>query len=55
MLELHGRNPILATLQDRGIRVALLTVGRMSGALGKLLSAIHISPEAARGGQLPNY
>ena len=52
MPELHGLTPILAVLQDRGLRVALVTDGRMSGASGKVPSAIHISPEAAVGGPL---
>ena len=33
-------------------RVALLTDGRMSGASGKVLAAIHVTPEAADGGAL---
>jgi phosphogluconate dehydratase len=37
-------------LQDRGFKVALVTDGRMSGASGKVPSAIHLSPEAACGG-----
>ena len=52
MPELHGLTPILATLQDRGLSVALLTDGRMSGASGKVPSAIHMSPEAATGGPI---
>lgn len=52
MPELHSLTPILTVLQDRGLRVALLTDGRMSGASGKVLSAIHISPEAAAGGPI---
>jgi len=32
--------------------VALVTDGRLSGASGKTLSAIHLTPEAARGGLL---
>jgi phosphogluconate dehydratase len=39
-------------LQDRGLRVALVTDGRMSGASGKVPAAIHVSPEAAMGGPL---
>jgi phosphogluconate dehydratase len=34
-------------LQDRGLKVALVTDGRMSGASGKVPAAIHVSPEAA--------
>jgi phosphogluconate dehydratase len=52
MPELHKLTPTLAILQDRGQRVALLTDGRMSGASGKVLAAIHASPEAALGGPL---
>jgi len=52
MPELHSLTPTLAVLQDRGLRVALVTDGRMSGASGKVPAAIHISPEAAAGGPL---
>jgi phosphogluconate dehydratase len=52
MPELHSLTPIMAVLQDRGLRVALLTDGRMSGASGKVPAAIHISPEAAVGGPI---
>ncbi len=52
MPELHGLMPPLGVLQDRGFRVAIVTDGRMSGASGKVPSAIHISPEAAQGGPL---
>ncbi|WP_240125088.1 phosphogluconate dehydratase [Thermomonas alba] len=52
MPELHKLTPTLAALQDRGQRVALLTDGRMSGASGKVLAAIHLTPEAACGGPL---
>ncbi len=52
MPELHKLTPTLAVLQDRGQRVALLTDGRMSGASGKVLAAIHVTPEAASGGSL---
>ncbi len=52
MPELHSLMPILGLLQDRGQQVALVTDGRMSGASGKVPSAIHLSPEAARGGPL---
>ncbi len=50
MPELHKLTPYLGILQDKGYKVALLTDGRMSGASGKVLSAIHISPEAKNGG-----
>lgn len=52
MPELHSLTPALGALQDRGHKVALVTDGRMSGASGKIPSAIHIGPEAARGGPL---
>ncbi len=52
MPELHKLTPTLAVLQDRGQRVALLTDGRMSGASGKVLAAIHVSPEAYAGGAI---
>ncbi|WP_319823628.1 phosphogluconate dehydratase [Thalassovita sp.] len=52
MPELHGLTPVLTVLQDRGLKVALVTDGRMSGASGKVPSAIHVSPEAALGGPL---
>lgn len=52
MPELHSLTPILMALQDRGLGVALVTDGRMSGASGKVPSAIHVSPEAVRGGPI---
>ncbi len=52
MPELHSLTPTLSVLQDRGLRVALVTDGRMSGASGKVPAAIHVSPEAACGGPL---
>jgi phosphogluconate dehydratase len=52
MPELHSLTPTLAVLQDRGLKVALLTDGRMSGASGKVPAAIHIAPEAANGGPI---
>lgn len=52
MPELHGLTPSLAVLQDRGIKVALVTDGRMSGASGKVPAIIHISPEALDDGPL---
>ena len=50
MPELHKLTPPLGVLQDKGFKVALITDGRMSGASGKVPAAIHLSPEAARGG-----
>lgn len=52
MPELHKLTPYLGLLQDKGYKVALVTDGRMSGASGKVLSAIHVSPEAKKGGLL---
>nr|WP_325248754.1 phosphogluconate dehydratase [Amylibacter sp.] len=52
MPELHGLTPCLSVLQDRGIKVALVSDGRMSGASGKVPAAIHVSPEALDGGPL---
>lgn len=52
MPELHKLTPTLSVLQDRGQKVALLTDGRMSGASGKVLAAIHLTPEAADGGPI---
>ena len=52
MPELHSLTPTLAVLQDRGLKVALVTDGRMSGASGKVPAAIHVSPEAADNGPL---
>nr|WP_024592920.1 phosphogluconate dehydratase [Pseudoalteromonas sp. TB13] len=44
MPELHKLTPVMATLQDEGFKVAIVTDGRMSGA------AIHLAPEAVEGG-----
>ena len=52
MPELHSLTPMLAVAQDRGHKVALVTDGRMSGASGKVPSAIHVSPEALDGGPI---
>ena len=52
MPELHKLTPPLGVLQDRGFKVALLTDGRMSGASGKVPAAIHVSPEALKGGEI---
>ena len=52
MPELHSLTPPLAVLQDRGFKVALVTDGRMSGASGKVPAAIHVTPEALKGGLL---
>jgi phosphogluconate dehydratase len=52
MPELHKLTPLLTVLQKRGFRVAFVTDGRMSGASGQVPAAIHVTPEAAKGGAL---
>ncbi|MGY8683588.1 phosphogluconate dehydratase [Bradyrhizobium sp. UFLA05-153] len=52
MPELHKLMPPLGSLQDRGLKVALVTDGRLSGASGKVPAAIHVTPEAADGGAI---
>jgi phosphogluconate dehydratase len=52
MPELHRMVQPLGVAQDRGYRVAFVTDGRMSGASGKVPSAIHVTPEALEGGML---
>ncbi|NVJ60920.1 MAG: phosphogluconate dehydratase [Gammaproteobacteria bacterium] len=52
MPELHKLTPYLANLQDKGLKVALVTDGRMSGASGKVPAAIHLTPEAVEGGMI---
>ena len=52
MPELHKLTSPLGVLQDKGFKVAFVTDGRMSGASGKIPSAIHCSPEAYHGGGL---
>ena len=52
MPELHKLTAPLGVLQDKGFKIAFVTDGRMSGASGKIPSAIHISPEAFHGGPL---
>jgi phosphogluconate dehydratase len=50
MPELHKLTPALGSLLDKGLNVALVTDGRMSGASGKVAAAIHLTPEAMDGG-----
>ena len=50
MPELHQLMPLLANLQDKGHKVALVTDGRLSGASGKVPAAIHLSPSTDEGG-----
>lgn len=52
MPELRKLMPPLGVLMDRGINVALVTDGRLSGASGKVPAAIHVTPEAYVGGLL---
>lgn len=52
MPELHKLMPPLGVLLDKGYKVALVTDGRLSGASGKVPSAIHVTPEAYNGGLL---
>jgi len=52
MPELHGLLPSMGALQDKGFNVAIITDGRMSGASGKVASAIHLCPEAKDGGAI---
>lgn len=52
MPELHSLTPMLSAVLDRGVNVALVTDGRMSGASGKVPAVIHVGPEAAAGGPL---
>jgi phosphogluconate dehydratase len=52
MPELHKLIPALSGLLARGRKVAIVTDGRMSGASGKVPSAIHLTPEAAVDGPI---
>lgn len=52
MPELHGLLPYMGSLQDQGFKVAIITDGRMSGASGKVPSAIHLTPEASNDGNI---
>ena len=45
MPELHKVVSILTAIRNKGIQVALLTDGRLSGASGDVLCAIHLVPE----------
>ena len=50
MPELHKLIPYLQVLQHSGLHVALLTDGRLSGASGQVLSALHVTPDTLGGG-----
>jgi phosphogluconate dehydratase len=52
MPELHKLITPLSVIMDLGFQVAMVTDGRLSGASGKVPSAIHVSPEALCGGLL---
>ena len=52
MPELHSLNPILSSLQQEGHAVMLITDGRMSGASGRVPTALHVTPEAIIGGAI---
>ncbi len=52
MPELHKLIPALSGLMAKGRRVAIVTDGRMSGASGKVPSAIHLTPEAVSDGPI---
>ena len=52
MPELHKLLPPLQAVQNHGFKVGLVTDGRLSGASGDVLSAIHLTPEAAKGGPI---
>lgn len=52
MPELHKLMPILGNLMKKGLNVALVTDGRLSGASGKVPAVIHMTPEAKHGGLL---
>ncbi|MBT8132056.1 MAG: phosphogluconate dehydratase, partial [Gammaproteobacteria bacterium] len=52
MPELHKLSPPIGAMQEQGLRVALVTDGRMSGASGKFPAAIHLTPECKAGGTL---
>ncbi|MEG3191472.1 phosphogluconate dehydratase [Lysobacter sp. D1-1-M9] len=52
MPEQHSLMPLLGVMLNAGRRVALVTDGRLSGASGKVPSAIHVIPEAVDGGPI---
>jgi phosphogluconate dehydratase len=52
MPELHKLLPPLQAVQSGGFKVALVTDGRLSGASGDVLAAIHLTPEASEGGPI---
>jgi phosphogluconate dehydratase len=52
MPELHSLLPIMGLIQNMGYKVAIVTDGRMSGASGKVPSAIHLVGELVTGGKI---
>ena len=52
MPEVHFLIPALKSLQKKGLQVALVTDGRLSGASGQIPAAIHLHPEAMDGGPI---
>ena len=52
MPELHKLTPYLSLARRNGSQAALLTDGRMSGASGSVLAAIHVTPESSAGGPI---
>ncbi|MBK83473.1 MAG: phosphogluconate dehydratase [Gammaproteobacteria bacterium] len=50
--ELHGLMPVFGNLLDSGLKIALVTDGRMSGASGKVPIVLHTCPEALDGGPI---
>ena len=52
MPELHSLTPLLTILQKKGLKIALVTDGRMSGASGKVPAVIHVCPEALDAGPI---
>ena len=52
MPEMHRLATLLGVSLDKGFKVGLVTDGRMSGASGKILAALHVTPEALEGGAI---
>ena len=52
MPEVHYLMPLLKTLTKRGLKVALITDGRLSGASGDIPAVVHLHPEAIDGGPI---
>src|SRR3546814_11462844 len=52
MTSVQKLSPRLSFVTDEGFKVSLVTDGRMSGAPGKVPTAIQVSPEALAGGPI---